>query len=221
MKDRLAVHGMTYGELAIEACTIVGGVFMIVAALASIVASRSGIGTNAWIVLGIPLLAAVVAAIVVWWLGFGSFDLDTAETVIGSILIVGTIALVVVSLLVGVMVIPMGGVPLMWVIFGTLWLVSAAVAVVEAIRDWLLTGPTSVPLDIVAIATTVLALASTGIMVALGMTGLLQGIVLFAGLLGCGVGLGFFAAEEVAEPEEHLATASEARRMHFDQATRA
>ena len=122
---------MTYGEIAIEACAIVGGVFITISTLATVIGELIGLGTNAWIMVGIPLLIAVLAALIVWRLGFGSFDLGVAETVIPSILIVGTIAVVVVSLTVGVMVVPMGGVPLLWVVFGTLWILSSIVAIVE------------------------------------------------------------------------------------------
>lgn len=221
MKNRkLATHGMTYGELAAEASTIVGGVFITVSILLTILFSAIGASVTGWIVVGIPLLVSFATVLPIWRLGFGALDVGTIEAVVPSVIVVGTIASLFTPMILGVMLVPAGGVALLWAVFGLLWLVTALAAVVEAVRDWLVTGPTSVPLDIVAIATTISAVACTGLVFLLGMTGLLYGIVFLGGLLGVSIGLGFLAAEELVEPEKHLVPASEGRNARFGNVAR-
>jgi hypothetical protein len=216
MKNRkLTTHGMSYGELATEACTIVGGVFITLGIVLS--AAVSGIATSylSWIVLGVALVVSIAAALIVWRLGFGSLDSRTVETVVPSILIVGIIVGLSVPMLVGLMLIPAGGIYLVWVFFGLLWTAIAVASVIESIRDWVATGPTSVLLDIVAIVTAIMALASAAWALSIGMAGWLSLIVLLGGVLGTSMGLGFLTAEELVEPAEHLARESETSHTGF------
>jgi len=216
MKNRkLATHGMSYGELATEACTIVGGVFITLGIVLSAVMPGIATGYLGWIVLGVALAVSIAATLIVWWLGFGSLDSRTVETVVPSVLIVGIIVGLSVPMLVGLMLIPAGGLYLVWVAFGLLWAAIAVASVIESIRDWVATGPTSVPLDIVAIVTAISAVASTAWALSAGMTGWLYLIVFLGGALGTSIGLGFLTAEELVEPAEHLAREGKTSRTGF------
>jgi len=205
---------MSYGELALEVCTITGGVFMTFSAILSIVAAVANVPAVGWIVVGVPLLAASTAALVVWRLGFGPLGRATAETVVTTLLIVGVTTSLFAPMIVGVLLVPAGGVPLLWIVFGVIWATTALAATGEAIRDWVTDGPTSVPLDVVAIAAALLSVASLGWLYGLGMTGLLYGTVFIGGLLGVSVGAGFLAAEELVEPEERATNELSARSAH-------
>jgi len=215
MSDRrLATHGMAYGALALEACAIVGGVFMTLSAVFALFASSVGVALNGWTVVAVPLLVSAGALFVVWRLGFASIDSARAQTVVPSVIIITTINSLFMPMILGVILVPAGGVSLLWTVFGVLWAVVALAAVVDAVHDWVVNDPTSMPLDIMTIVATFSAIASAGVMLASGMTGLLFGIVFLGGLLGMSVGLGFLTAEEPVESEKTLEGDSQTAPAH-------
>jgi hypothetical protein len=67
-------HGMTFGELATDACTIVGATLMALGLLVFILVYVLGLDGLEWVLVGIPLL--VSTALIVTSLGTGYFAAD-------------------------------------------------------------------------------------------------------------------------------------------------